>query len=120
MIKVGLTGGIGSGKTTVARVFSVLGVPVFSADAEGKRLMAEDTTLAQAILDAFGKQVYTRSTSGRSEEHTSELQSPMRISYAVFCLKKKKKLHILRHLHHVRDDEKQHKIKTHIPGTKLT
>src|SRR3546814_18275342 len=64
MIKVGLTGGIGSGKTTVARVCSVLGVPVFSADAEGKRLMAEDTTLAQAIMDAFGKQVYTRSTSG--------------------------------------------------------
>src|SRR3546814_10367088 len=34
---------------------------------------------------------------GRSEEHTSELQSLMRISYAVFCLKKKKKSHIVRH-----------------------
>ena len=38
MIKVGLTGGIGSGKSTVAKVFEVLGIPVYYADLEAKRL----------------------------------------------------------------------------------
>lgn len=60
MIKVGLTGGIGSGKTTVARIFSVLGAPVFSADKEGKRLMIEDPSLAGAIRAAFGDGIYRR------------------------------------------------------------
>lgn len=64
MIKVGLTGGIGSGKTTVARIFSILGIPVFSADEAGKRLMAEDSNLAGAIMDVFGRDVYRRSASG--------------------------------------------------------
>ncbi|QEC53182.1 dephospho-CoA kinase [Anseongella ginsenosidimutans] len=64
MIKVGLTGGIGSGKTTVSRIFSVLGIPVFSADTEGKRLMAEDAGLAAAIMDIFGKDTYLHSEGG--------------------------------------------------------
>src|SRR3546814_5355557 len=41
--------------------------------------------------DLSGVEVSWRDAAGRSEEHTSELQSLMRISYAVFCLKKKKK-----------------------------
>src|SRR3546814_5265136 len=44
-----------------------------------------------AFFDAIAPIVYRDSIDFRSEEHTSELQSPMRISYAVFCLKKKKK-----------------------------
>ncbi|MEI6899879.1 MAG: dephospho-CoA kinase, partial [Bacteroidota bacterium] len=39
MLKVGLTGNIGSGKSTVARIFSVLQVPVYNADSESKRLL---------------------------------------------------------------------------------
>lgn len=58
MIKVGLTGGIGSGKTTVARIFSVLGIPVFSADSEGKRIMESDVMLAAAIRTHFGDEMY--------------------------------------------------------------
>src|SRR3546814_5381249 len=42
------------------------------------------------LRDHFGNQLFVRTRTGRSEEHTSELQSLMRISYAVFCLKKKK------------------------------
>lgn len=60
MIKVGLTGGIGSGKTTIARIFEVLGVPVFFSDLEGKRLMAEDPDLAEAIRSALGADTYYR------------------------------------------------------------
>lgn len=59
MLKVGLTGGIGSGKSTVARVFSVLGVPVFEADAEAKRLMQDDAAVREAVISRFGPDVYT-------------------------------------------------------------
>ncbi len=59
MLKVGLTGGIGSGKTTVAKVFETLGVPVYYADDMAKRLMQEDATLRQKIMNAFGKESYT-------------------------------------------------------------
>lgn len=57
MIRVGLTGGIGSGKTTVARVFRALGIPVFEADVEGRRLLAEDHQVINAIESRFGPQV---------------------------------------------------------------
>jgi len=49
MLRVGLTGGIGSGKTTVARIFESLGIPVFYADEVAKRLMTEDPKLSEAI-----------------------------------------------------------------------
>lgn len=58
MTKIGITGGIGSGKTTVCRIFEVLGIPVYYADIEAKRLMQEDPGLMAAIRDHFGKEVY--------------------------------------------------------------
>jgi dephospho-CoA kinase len=57
MLKVGLTGGIGSGKSLVARMFGVLGVPVFEADAAGRQLLAEDPAVRTAILERFGEAV---------------------------------------------------------------
>lgn len=57
MIRVGLTGGIGSGKTTVARVFKTLGVPVFEADAEGRRVLNEDQDVIQDVAQRFGNGV---------------------------------------------------------------
>ena len=42
MLKIGITGGIGSGKSTVANLFEVLGIPVYNADLAAKRLMNED------------------------------------------------------------------------------
>lgn len=57
-LKVGITGGIGSGKTTVCRIFKVLGVPVFDADQETKNLMQNDPNLVSAIKKSFGEQAY--------------------------------------------------------------
>lgn len=58
MLKIGLTGGIGSGKTTVAKIFETLGVPVFYADQEAKRLMNTDEDLKNAIKKHFGEEAY--------------------------------------------------------------
>lgn len=58
MLKVGITGGIGSGKSTVAGVFETLGIPVYHADTAAKKLMQEDAALQAAIVEAFGEAVY--------------------------------------------------------------
>lgn len=59
MLKVGLTGGIGAGKTTVAQIFEVLGIPVYHADQEAKRLMESDADLIKKIKDAFSELAYS-------------------------------------------------------------
>jgi dephospho-CoA kinase len=58
MLKIGLTGGIGSGKTTVAQIFEVLTIPVYYADQAAKELMNHDPDLKKEITSAFGKEVY--------------------------------------------------------------
>jgi dephospho-CoA kinase len=58
MIKVGLTGGIGSGKSTVAQIFSILGVPVFDSDSEAKNLYHSDSVLKAGLIEKFGLDVY--------------------------------------------------------------
>jgi dephospho-CoA kinase len=58
MLKVGLTGGIGSGKTTVGKVFSALDVPVYSADNKARDLMEMDPKLISAISSEFGSYIY--------------------------------------------------------------
>lgn len=57
MRTVAVTGGIGSGKSTVCRVFALLGIPVFEADAEARRLMVEDDELRAALAGRFGAHV---------------------------------------------------------------
>jgi dephospho-CoA kinase len=59
MKKIGLTGGIGSGKSTVAHIFEVLGIPVYYADAASKRIMNENEELKDKIKKAFGEQAYS-------------------------------------------------------------
>ena len=59
MLRIGITGGIGSGKSTVAHIFNVLGIPVYDADAAAKRLVAQNEDLKQKIINAFGKEAYT-------------------------------------------------------------
>lgn len=59
MLRVGITGGIGSGKSTVCRIFESLGVPVYYADAEAKRLYSDSPELKAALLEAYGSQILT-------------------------------------------------------------
>jgi len=58
VLSVGLTGGIGSGKTTVAGIFEVLGIPVYYADEAAKRIMNENPELKAAIICHFGEGSY--------------------------------------------------------------
>lgn len=59
MLKIGLTGGIGSGKSAVAEIFKVLGIPVFDADREAKAIMEQDMQLVASLQQAFGAATYS-------------------------------------------------------------
>ena len=58
MLRIGITGGIGSGKSTASRLFHALGVPVYDADSRARWLMENDTALRQQLTDAFGPTTY--------------------------------------------------------------
>lgn len=58
MLKIGITGGIGSGKTTICRIFEALFIPVFNADEVAKMIMLTDLNLVEAIKVQFGEEAY--------------------------------------------------------------
>ena len=58
MVKVGLTGGIGSGKTTVSNFLLEYGIPVYNSDSQGKKLMNTNLELISDIVNIFGESVY--------------------------------------------------------------
>ena len=58
VFKLGITGGIGSGKTSVCRVFNILGVPVFSADQEAREIMETEVSLIRRINSIAGRDLY--------------------------------------------------------------
>jgi dephospho-CoA kinase len=58
MLKVGITGGIGSGKSTVCQVFETLGIPILYADGIARKLMEKDPLLRKQIIALFGKDAY--------------------------------------------------------------
>jgi dephospho-CoA kinase len=66
-LKLGVTGGIGSGKTSVCRVFGVLGIPVFSADTEAREVMDIDTGIILRINTIAGKNLYADGRLDRAE-----------------------------------------------------
>ena len=55
---VGLTGGIGSGKSTIAKAFAALGIAVFNSDEQAKALIATDAQVKERIIAAFGEEAY--------------------------------------------------------------
>ena len=58
MLRVGITGGIGTGKSTISRIFELLGVPVYDADSKAKWLMANSPMLKTSIIALFGEESY--------------------------------------------------------------
>jgi dephospho-CoA kinase len=58
MLKIGLTGGIGSGKTTVANIFKTLGIPIYNADEQAKILMQTNPAIIAQLKEAFGLSIY--------------------------------------------------------------
>ena len=60
-IMIGLTGGIGSGKSVVANIFVTIGIPVFNADEEAKRIMQTSPAIKAKLIEQFGKEIYNES-----------------------------------------------------------
>lgn len=76
MIQVGLTGGIGSGKSTVASFFRALGIPVYDSDVRAKELMNQDPALRQSIVKLLGEQAYTNGKLNRPWIASRVFQAP--------------------------------------------
>ncbi len=79
VLKIGLTGGIGSGKTTVAKTFELLNVPVYYADAASKRLYQTDKELMANIKKHFGEDVYTNEQLNRSKLAALVFNNPQKL-----------------------------------------
>jgi dephospho-CoA kinase len=60
ILKIGITGGIGSGKTTVCHIFETLGIPIYYADDRAKALMVENAELVKQIKNLFGEAAYLK------------------------------------------------------------
>ena len=60
MLKIGITGGIGSGKTTVCEIFKLLGIPVFHADAEARILQNHDLQVKKSLKELLGEKIYSQ------------------------------------------------------------
>lgn len=107
-LKVGITGGIGSGKTTVCHIFENLGIPVYYSDERAKSLMTENDEVRRAVEAAFGPEAYFPD---------GELN---RKHLAKIVFGDKKKLQILNHIVHpavFSDAENWHKAQTDTPYT---
>jgi len=80
MLKVGITGGIGSGKSTVAHIFETLGIPVYYADDAAKRLMNEDEGLKQLVQQQFGEAAYANGQLNRAYLSAQVFNNPDKLA----------------------------------------
>jgi dephospho-CoA kinase len=80
MLKIGITGGIGAGKSTVAGIFKVLGVPVFDADATAKNILNTDPILREQIAAAFGFETYKNGLLDRKYLATLVFNNPNQLA----------------------------------------
>ena len=67
MKKIGLTGGIGVGKTYVSKIFQKMGIPIFNADEQAKKCMVDDANLKAAVQLAFGEKMYLKGVLQKEE-----------------------------------------------------
>src|SRR3546814_1403656 len=94
-------GGHGDTMVPVVEYSTVVGIPIPDLIEMGWSTKERIDAIVQRTRSGGGEIVGLLKTGSRSEEHTSELQSLMRISYAVFCLKKKKKTNKIQILHQI-------------------
>jgi dephospho-CoA kinase len=80
-LKVGITGGIGSGKTTICRIFETLGIPIYYADDRAKALMTEDINIVEAVKKLFGEAAYLENGE-LNRPHISEIafSNPLKLN----------------------------------------
>jgi len=76
MLRIGITGGIGSGKTTVCSIFQELNIPVYSADQRAKELMVESAKLREKISSLFGSEAYSDNVLNRIHIAEQAFQNP--------------------------------------------
>jgi dephospho-CoA kinase len=107
MKKIGLTGGIGSGKSTVARIFEVMGIPVYYADDRAKQLMVEDPELKAGIIALFGAEAYSDNELNRAHIAQLAFSDPSLL----------KKLEALVHPAVLADGERWHNAQQGVPYT---
>jgi dephospho-CoA kinase len=79
MLRIGLTGGIGSGKTTVAKIFEALSIPLYYADDAAKRLMNTDNALKQGIIDLLGREAYNANGLDRKKVSALLFNNPEKV-----------------------------------------
>ena len=79
MLKIGITGGIGSGKSTVANVFHTLGIPVYDADSAAKKLMNENKELQSEIIRLFGQESYSTEGLNRTYLSSTVFNDPVKL-----------------------------------------
>src|SRR5947209_9330010 len=79
MLKIGLTGGIGSGKTTIAKIFELLDVPVYYADTASKRLYHTDKELMASIKKHFGEDIYSNEQLDRTRLAAIVFNDPQKL-----------------------------------------
>jgi len=80
MLKIGITGGIGAGKSTVAGIFKVLGIPVFDADATAKNILNTDSVLREQIAATFGSETYKNGLLDRKYLATLVFNNPNQLA----------------------------------------
>jgi dephospho-CoA kinase len=109
MIKVGVTGGIGSGKTTICNVFELLEVPVFNADNVSRLIVNEDSGVIHDIIEVFGANIYRQGKLDRKKladivfsnkkmlAQLNEIIHPSVARYFdAFCLKHSKEKYVIK------------------------
>ncbi len=80
MLHVGITGGIGSGKSIVCQVFESLGVPVFNADNAARYLMEHDAVIKQGVIDILGPDVYRNGKLDKGKISTAIFNAPEKLT----------------------------------------
>lgn len=109
MIKIGITGGIGSGKTVVSTLLEIMGIPVYIADTESKRLTVESPQIRKQLTELLGEEIY----------QNDELNKPLLASYLFSHPDHAQKINAIIHPVVKQDFQKWSSCRTHLPAVAM-